>query len=494
MRILTKGVTAAIVAFGWFAGVAVAGEQNPIAAGVESFVAELGKLGIEPGLAISIVSGDEVLLDATYGTADAASERAATADTRFYLASSTKSFTALAVALLAHEDKVDLATPISKFFPDVSLTEPLSSDAITLRDLLTHTSGLSNRPTGWRTAYTGEYDHDLLVSLIDDSLPLETGEAFSYTNYGYVLTSLILEEQFDRGWKEIVRDKVLRPAGMKATTANPSGIAEKNKARPHAWAGGSNRLALEKSDAMMHAAGGHYTTSGDMARWLQLQLHDGILNGRRVFPEGVVASTHRKIAEVDQEFHTYHRTGYGLGWYIADYEGETMLHHFGSYVGARAHVSFLPKHDIGVAVLMNDASPVTMHLPDMLANIVYDRVLELSGAAENRAAALSELEAGTKRFRGMPPPGSGGPLVDNPTRFAGRYHSPTTGTIALAVEEGKLIARMGPLSSPVTRYRDTDSLRWELIPLRGQVVGVVEGEDGSVVALTFNGSEFGRQP
>ncbi len=494
MKTLTKGVIAAIVAYGWLAGVAVAGEQHPIASDVESFVAELGKLGIEPGLAITIVSGDEVLLDATFGTADAASGRAATEETRFYLASSTKSFTALAVALLAHEEQLDLASPLSKFFPDVELAEPLSSDAITLRDLLSHTSGLSNRPTGWRTAYTGEYDHDLLVSLIDDSAPLETGKAFAYTNYGYVLTSLILEEQFEQDWKKIVHDKVLRPAGMKATTAHPSKIADKHKARPHAWAGGSNRLALEKSDAMMHAGGGHYTTSGDMARWLRLQLHDGVLDGRRVFPEGVVASTHVPIAEVDEKFHTYHRTGYGLGWYIADYEGGTMLHHFGSYVGARAHVSFLPKHDIGVAVLMNDASPVTMHLPDMLANIVYDRVLDLSSAAKNRAASLSRLEAGTKRFRGMPPPGSGGPPVDNPAQFAGRFHSPAMGTVGMAVEDGKLIARMGPLSSLVTRYRDTDSLRWELIPLRGQIVEVVEAEDGSIAALTFNGSEFKRQP
>ena len=68
------------------------------------------------------------------------------------------------------------------------------------------------------------------------------------------------------------------------------------------------------------------------------------------------------------------------------------------------------------------------------------------------------------------------------------------GTITMEMEDGKLTARMGPLGSLVTRYRDTDSLRWELVPLEGQVVGVVEGEDGSVAALSFMGSEFSRQP
>ena len=399
MRTLKKDMIAVIVATGWLASLAAAGtapstpvsEQSPIVRDVESFLAELRQLGIEPGLAITIVSGDEVLLETACGTADAATGRTATTDTRFYIASSTKSFTALAVALLAHEGKLDLAAPLSRYFPGITLAKPLSADAITLRDLLTHRSGLGNEASTWRAAYTGEYDHDLLVSLIDDSTPRESGQAFYYSNYGYVLTSLILEQQFERSWKDIVRDEVLLPAGMTATTAYPSRIPEKEKTRPHAWAGGSNRLSLEKSDATMHAAGGHYTTAGDMARWLQVQLHDGVVGGRRVFPEGVVASTHLPIAQVDEDFYTYHRSGYGLGWYIADYEGEKMLHHFGSFVGARAHVSFLPEHGIGVAVLMNDASPVTFNLPDMLANIVYDRVLALSDATENRVAALSKL-------------------------------------------------------------------------------------------------------
>ena len=502
MRTSTRIISAVLLAAAWLVSLAAAaagptptvGQQDPIVRDVESFVAEVQKLGIAPGLAVTIVSGDEVLLDTVYGTADAKGGRAATPDTRFYLASSTKSFTALAVALLAHEEKLDLAAPLSGFFPGIKLARPLSLDNLTLRDLLTHRSGLENSGSVWRTAYTGEQDHDLLVSLIDDSTPLESGQAFSYSNYGYVLASLILEQQFERSWKEIVRDKVLEPAGMKATTAHPSRIPENEKARPHMWAGGSNRILLEKSDAMMHAAGGHYSTSGDMARWLRLQLHDGVLGGRRVFPEGVVKSTHRPIAEVDQDFYTYHRTGYGLGWYIADYEGETMVHHFGSYVGARAHVSFLPEHSIGVAVLMNDASPVTFNLPDMLANIVYDQALSRSDAADNRSAALSKLEAGAKRLRGLPAPGSSGPPVENPARFVGRYSSPSMGTITMAMEEGKLVARTGPLASLVTRYRETDSLRWELIPFRGQVADVVQAKDGSVTALIFRGNEFKRQP
>ena len=116
-------------------------------------------------------------------------------------------------------------------------------------------------------------------------------------------TARNLERRFDKPWHEVVRETVLEPLGMTATTARLSSVPGYHLAMPHDFSAGQlGRIALLKSDRTMHAAGGHVTTAGDIARFLVAQLNGGRVAGRRVFPAAAIEETHRQMVSQDRAF------------------------------------------------------------------------------------------------------------------------------------------------------------------------------------------------
>jgi len=124
----------------------------------------------------------------------------------------------------------------------------------------------------------------------------------------------------------------------------------------------------------MHAAGGHVSTALDLSKWLIAHINIGKLNGKQVFPESVVKNTHFKHVEQDRTFAFFQR----YGWDLGTYEGDTLIHRFGSYAGFRSHVSFMSENRLGVVVLVNEGS-LGSNLADMAAAVIYDVLLDKPG-------------------------------------------------------------------------------------------------------------------
>jgi len=118
----------------------------------------------------------------------------------------------------------------------------------------------------------------------------------------------------------------------------------------------------------MHAAGGMLSSVRDLSRWLLVNLSDGVLDGRRVFPREAMREVHAPQIGLDRRFGRLRRFAYGLGWYFGEDDGEIVVHHFGGYSGAQAHVSFIPDRGIGVAVVSNTDS----RLPHLIVELIYD--------------------------------------------------------------------------------------------------------------------------
>lgn len=441
-----------------------------------------------PGLSIAVVDGDEVVFLAGYGQRDAEADLPMQAETVSYIASSTKSFTGLATALLAHEGVLDLDAPITRYLDGLRFaSEALSADSITLRDLLTHTHGIDNDPVVVRTAFTGDHTpRELHRVLAEESVPDDPG--FQYGNIGYVVASLVIDEVTGTSWKEVLDERIFRPLGMDRTTAYVSRARQEDwhVAAPYSGAGpeGRERRPFWKADETMHAAGGLLTTAADLARWLEAQLEEGRVDGAPVFPAEVVAETHRKQAELDADFWRFHRHGYGLGWYVSDYEGETLLHHFGSFPGYRAHVSFMPEHDLGVAVLINEL-PAGLFLPDAVATYAYDLALGKPGLSgkyqevldelatqveERREAVRQDRERRVARPQELPRPLEA---------YTGTFRSPAYGEMDVYERGGELGARVGLLRSDVEVYdHEREALRIEIAG-GGRVVRYFFPEDAS---------------
>lgn len=452
---------------------ALAAPRDSAAERIDAFVRRvMDEVGVIPGMAVAVVRGDRVLLARGYGEADLEAGVAADARTAFYIASSTKSYTGLAAAVLAERGELELDAPVGRYLAELDLPDPLDEDAITVRQLLTHTHGLDNDPLTIRTAFTGQHDGPTFLRVLNEYTSA-TDTAFGYSNVGYVVTSRVLDRISGGGyggWKEVLARELFRPLGMERTTAHVSRARRAGWTRAQPYRGGPDgpeRLPYLKADETMHAAGGLLTSAEDLARWLEANLNDGRVDGRQAIPAAAVREAHRMQAELDADFHRFHRYGYGLGWYHSDYEGDLLLHHFGGFDGFRAHVSLMPEHDLGVAAVINETS-AGFFVPDIVATYAYDLLLgkeelrerydERVGEAVARVARVQEGVREDRANRATRPERPERPLPS----YTGVYRSPVLGTITIRERDGALHLATGRVRSPMTPYTARDTMRFEV--------------------------------
>ncbi len=458
---------------------------------------------VVPGMAVAIVRGDQTIYLRGFGKADLESDIPATPETDFYLASVTKSFTSLAIALLDTRGELDLDASLASYFPEVEFDPALEAHRITLRDLLSHPSGLANFGITYRVAFTGEHTLDGLVEVLALSEPNEDNPlgSFQYTNTGYNIASMIMDRETGKPWQDQLRDLVFEPAGMHHTTAYASLPRSEDwpVAAPYAAFGvdGVTRLYLEKQDNTMQAAGGLYSTASDLARWITIQLNEGRIGDRQVFPAELIRETQRMQAETSGSFGPFGREGYGLGWYGGMLGEEELLHHFGGFAGFHAHTSFMPEHDIGVAVVVNESGAGT-RMAGFVATFVYDWWLGLPDIEAVYTERTEDLVAQREQARERVASGRASraertwQLTEPLDVYTGTYVSPKIGTAVVTIQTGTLAVRLGNMFAVSTPYTQTNTIRVELIPGRGQVFGFDVDEAGKVTGAFLNDVKFER--
>ena len=468
---------------------------------VARFAQRVVDLGIAPGMGLAISIGDRVEYAAGFGVANGATGRAVGEDTAFYIASSTKALTATAVVLLAERGEIDLEAPIDRYIPGLRFRAPLDAGRVTVADLLSMTDGIeSGGPVVIRTAYSGEFTPKLLVELLAGYGPNEDGTAFEYDNLPYNILGLALDPQDGHGWKAVLAREVLDPLGMTGTSATLSTMDTTGIAMPHAIvsADGWERIRLGKADANLHAAGGHFATPRDLARFVAAHASGGMLDGARVFPADPIRSTHELHAEQDREFGPFHRHGWGYGWDLGTWEGRTIVHRFGSFSGYRSHMSFDPESGVGAVVLVNGGGPASP-ATDLVARYVYDRLLgreDLEAEYERRLAELerslaeARREAAetheTRRARQKP-------LAHPPEAYTGTYASPTLGTMTWRIANEGLEVEMGVARSAAEVHDAAkDELRVELTGGGSVVAFEFPAGAGRAAALVIAGQRFER--
>jgi CubicO group peptidase (beta-lactamase class C family) len=465
---------------------------------LDSAVERLFALDLTPGMTIAAVRGADVVFARGLGVLDVETRRPVTTDSIFYIASTTKSLTAFAAALLHHSKTIDLDGSLATYFPGLTLKPPLSAADITVRDLLTHTHGISNAgPITLRTAHTGDHSPALLLRLLSEYDPASRGRAFAYGNLGYNVAGMALEARLGKSWQEIVSDLVLRPLEMKDTSAYISRADRARLALPHAAAGAGYRQLRSKADSTMHAAGGHVTTARDLTRWIEAHLNRGRVDGRQVFPAAVVAETHRQHAAQDRMFNAFHRHGWGLGWDLGTYDGDTLVHRFGGFPGFRSHVSFMPDRGVGVIVLTN-AGGAGSTLADAVATSVYDILLAKPELQRRLDSAVAETRASADRLREQ----QTRDLAERSARrqalprllgtYAGSYYNEAAGCLELQVARDRLRAKMGVAEGDID-VTDGPMNRVEVDLTGGPTVMTFAIEDGQARALTFEGHQFSKR-
>ena len=184
-RLLALVVSTAIC---FTVSLAQSSKTRPTAEDLDRYIAQLYKAfypeAVAPGIAVAVVKDSRVILVKGFGYADVEAKRPVTPQTVFYIASSAKPFFALTAALLDHKTQIDLDAPLSKYAPELKLQSPLSAENITLRNLLTHSHGISEGPVDFRMGFTGQGTRSELIGLLAEHARAKGGNEFEYSNRG----------------------------------------------------------------------------------------------------------------------------------------------------------------------------------------------------------------------------------------------------------------------------------------------------------------------
>ena len=306
-----------------------------------------------PGAAVMVISNGKVVHQRGYGYADIERKTPITATTTFDLASVSKQFTAMAIMMLAERGKLSIDDTLSKFFPEL----PAYASRITVRHLLTHTSGMPDymgvfekKPAGIGAEPSSQ---DVVVMLSQVPEPLfAPGQKYEYSNSGYTLLGQIVEKASGMSYPVYLRDSIFKPLGMTSTIVSDQIIApSQNRAISYRLKDGRFTNADYSPLNRIYGDGNVNTSLVDMAKWDQ-GLYTEIL---------VKQSTLAKAFEPSR-LNDGSANMYGFGWGIGEMSGNTVHRHGGSWAGFRTHIVRIPSRKLTVVILANRTDAGTSDL------------------------------------------------------------------------------------------------------------------------------------
>ena len=459
-----------------------------------------------PGIAIVVIKDDKPIFVRAYGMADKEAGVNADSDTLFYTGSSTKSFTALAAAMLDQEGKIKLSDPVTKYTPGIRFKNEIP-DKITIQHLLTHTSGLRNGALINRLAFTGQIDQREIDHVFAEGTTFNDANfgKYNYTNLGYNIYALAVHYHLNKKWQDLLQERIFAPAGLKHTTAyiSKARVKKFKIVAPYVIstdasdAGKMVRSGSEKTDENMQSAGGIFMSISDLGRWLNLNMNSGKLDGKQVVPADVIRKVQTGYTKSTRNEPPFSGDGeYGLGWQIGKYRNEKVVYHHGGYPGYRSHVSFMPETKVAVGVLVNNDT-LGGRLADMLAAYAYDWWLQTENLEADYSRQLQEtLTAYDKRKQGIAAEAAARAkrewqLTKPFTDYAGKYRNDLLGTIEIVAKENALAVRMGNLNTIATPYTEKDTIRVVMLPGgNGDVIGFIKDAEGKFGSIAFGGVTF----
>ncbi|TWI06253.1 CubicO group peptidase (beta-lactamase class C family) [Luteimonas cucumeris] len=297
--------------------------------------------GEVPGASVLVIHDGKPVVSRSYGYADLEARVAATPQTNYRLASVSKQFTAAAVLLLAEDGRLGLDDPVRKWLP----TLPASADAVTLKHLLTHTSGLVDYEDVMAPDATVQvHDADVLHLLeSQDRTYFSPGSEYRYSNSAYALLALIVEKASGQRYATFLRERIFAPLGMDDTVAYEQGVSTvANRAYGYSLADGEWQRTDQSSTSAVLGDGGIYSSIADLAKW------DAAL-----YDDRLLSDASRKLAFTPWTKTDDPTVEYGYGWRIT---GETVWHS-GETIGFRNVIVRYPQRGLTVVVLTNRDDP-----------------------------------------------------------------------------------------------------------------------------------------
>ena len=424
----------------------------------DSFVASIMAKQRIPGLTLGVVRDGRLLYSKGYGLADVELAFPATSDSVYQIASITKDFTATAIMMLVEDGKVRLDDPISTHLKQL----PDSWKKITIRQLLTHTSGIRNYlsiPNFGTLALRPTTPDEVLQLVANDPLRFQAGDKWEYSNTGYCLLGLVVEHASSQSYGEFLRKRIFLPLGMAATRINDLARVIPRRASGYQLEGGELRNAPHWDPSWAGAAGGLISTVPDLAKWVAAR------DGARV-----VKRESLKLMRSPTKLNDGRLISYGFGCLVSSINGHRMIRYTGGIPGFVTTVVDYPDDALAVIVLTNlisaDAEGIAVHIgsiynPELNYRPISDHEPQVTDAiretftawADGKLTAAPFAPAFWKTLNARPAPGAKTPLELNAVSL--RDHGPIRSIKLLQREE-----REGRFYRYRIDYEKTSRVMW----------------------------------
>ncbi|MBA4185432.1 MAG: serine hydrolase [Acidobacteria bacterium] len=298
-----------------------------------------------PGAAVVIVSGDRIVFAKGFGVSNVETGQAVTTDMLFRIGSMTKPFTAATLVGLSEEGKIKLDAPVGNYVKGLSS----GLGQVTLHQLLSHTAGIQDGARSY-----GSHDEKELAKTVrswkDDLLFTSPGKIFSYSNLGFNIAGVAIEEGGGKPFADQFDERLFKPLGMNRTTFRPTVAMTYPLAQDHQARGGGKALVVRPftDNAADWAAGFMFSSADELARFAIAFMNEGKIDGKQVLPPAVIRKMSAPYADIPG-----FDIKYGYGMRIEDYRGVRMIEHGGAIAGFGAQLRMVPEHRFAIIVLGN---------------------------------------------------------------------------------------------------------------------------------------------
>ena len=450
-----------------------------------------------PGAAVAVVKDQSVVYMKGFGVRELGKSDPVTPDTLFDIGSCTKAFTSAAIAMLVDDGKMQWDGKVNEYLPFFHLHDPLADESVTVRDLLTHRTGVPPTDLLWYI-FPEASREQLIRRLADAHSNVGFRTKFQYQNMMYVAAGYAVGQVAHSTWDDFVRTRIFLPLGMnESDTSSIDAEKSPNHASPHGQnPDGSVKVIPWHNIDNVGPAGSINSSARDMAKWMTLQLNNGMYDGKQLISEKNMREMQmpQMVIEPGGEIPTIFfpdstQLSYGLGWFVQQYRGHQLILHAGDIDGFSTMVVQIPEIHTGYFVVVNLSSLYRQ----VLSYEIADRLLGLPDAgwdahfkkleAESEAEGKSRGEAWeSKRTPGTHP-------SRDLSAYVGTYRNAEYGDAEIAMENQKLALHFHSIKS------DLDHFQYDtfVVKFGGKTrLTFCLDNDGNVSTFTVSGLEFKR--
>lgn len=481
---------------------AVAAAQSGPLSGLDRYIDAARQDWEIPGLAIAVVKDGQVVYADGFGVRDLRTGEPVDENTIFAIGSASKSFTAAAVGDLVDRGLVDWDDRVTEHLPGFQVYDPYVTRELTVRDLLSHRSGLLRGDMLW---FATELSREEILERVRFQEPTSSFRSqFGYNNNMFLAAGQVVLAATGQTWDDYVDAELFTPLGMERSTTSVVPLTRmQNVAQPHEEIDGEVRPIEWRNIDNIAPAGSINSSALEMTSWIRMLLAEGEFGGEQVLSEEV-------LQEV-QEPHTLvrrqggwelmapdaHFMAYGLGWFMNDYRGRKVLQHGGNIDGMHALVGLMPEEELGLVVLTN-LNP--NYLTYALMYRVFDAYLggEQQDWSEVLQTGFTELmaefeseqdEMEEARVSGTQP---SLPLEE----YAGTYTDAMYGEVVVRLEGDGLVLQRGPnfVGDLEHWHYDTFRVDWRDDSLGEAFATFSLDARGEAAEVDVQGTEYQRAP